>query len=58
MLAHVKPGSIILHHSAGGKGEDLSCTVNALPKIINQLRNDGVKLVSVAELLDLGATIK
>ncbi|KIL35460.1 chitooligosaccharide deacetylase [Cohnella kolymensis] len=52
VLAHVHPGSIILQHAAGGKGEDLSGTVNALSSIINQLRNDGVKLVTVSELLD------
>ncbi|AZK45702.1 polysaccharide deacetylase family protein [Paenibacillus lentus] len=58
VLAHVKPGSIILQHSGGGKGEDLTCTVEALPRIIKQLRDDGVKLVNVAELLDLGIAIK
>lgn len=51
VLSHVHPGSIILQHAAGGKGEDLSGSVNALPTIINQLRNDGVKLVTVSELL-------
>lgn len=58
VLAHVKPGSIILHHSGGGTGEDLSCTVDALPKIIKQLRDDGVKLVNVAELLNLNIPTK
>jgi len=53
VLAHVRPGSIILQHSAGGSGEDLSGTVQALPLIINKLRNDGVKLVTVSELLNL-----
>jgi len=53
VLAHVHPGSIILQHAAGGTGEDLSGTVLALPKIIDELRNDGVRLVTVAELLDL-----
>lgn len=53
VLAHVQPGAIILQHSAGGIGEDLSGTVQALPQIINKLRNDGVKLVTVPELLNL-----
>lgn len=58
VLAHIKPGAIILHHSGGGKGEDLSCTVDALPRIINQLRNDQVKLVTVSELLELDIPTK
>ncbi|WNQ13975.1 polysaccharide deacetylase family protein [Paenibacillus aurantius] len=53
VLAHVHPGSIVLEHAAGGTGEDLSGTVLALPKIIDELRNDGVKLVTIPELLDI-----
>ncbi|TJY41191.1 polysaccharide deacetylase family protein [Cohnella pontilimi] len=51
ILAHVKPGSIILQHAAGGTGEDLTGTVDALPKVISKLRKDGVKFVTVPELL-------
>jgi peptidoglycan/xylan/chitin deacetylase (PgdA/CDA1 family) len=57
ILAQVHPGSIILQHGAGGTGEDLSGTVQALPGIIKKLRNDGVKLVTISELLDLPAGI-
>ncbi|GIQ65259.1 hypothetical protein PACILC2_38270 [Paenibacillus cisolokensis] len=53
VLAHVRPGSIVLQHAAGGVGEDLSGTVDALPKIIKKLREDGVKLVTVPELLGI-----
>lgn len=53
VLAHAHPGAIVLQHSAGGTGEDLTGTVQALPGIIKKLRNDGVKLVTVPELLDL-----
>lgn len=53
VLAQVRPGSIILQHAAGGEGEDLTGTVNALPTIIHKLRNDGVKLVTVTDLLDI-----
>lgn len=53
VLAHVHPGSIVLQHAAGGIGEDLSGSVQALPDIIKTLRNDGVKLVTVPELLNL-----
>jgi peptidoglycan/xylan/chitin deacetylase (PgdA/CDA1 family) len=52
ILAHVHPGAIILQHAAGGVGEDLSGTVDALPIIISKLREDGVRLVSVPDLLD------
>lgn len=53
VLAQVHPGSIILQHAAGGTGEDLSGSVQALPDIIRKLRNDGVKLVTIPELLNL-----
>lgn len=53
VLAHVHPGSIILQHAAGGTGEDLTGTVQALPAIIHKLREDGVKLVTIPELLSL-----
>ncbi|OUM87053.1 MAG: chitooligosaccharide deacetylase [Bacillus thermozeamaize] len=53
VLAHVHPGAIILMHSGGGAGEDLSGTVNALPEIIRKLRADNVKLVTIPELLEL-----
>lgn len=52
ILAHVQPGAIILQHAAGGAGENLSGTVKALPTIISKLRKDGVRLVTVPDLLD------
>ncbi len=52
VLAHTMPGSIILQHAAGGVGEDLSGTVQALPDIIRSLRNQNVTLVTIPELLD------
>jgi len=52
VLAHVFPGSIILQHAAGGTGEDLSGTIEALPNIIKKLREDGMQLVTVPDLLD------
>lgn len=53
VLSHVHPGSIILQHCAGGHGEDLSGTIQALPRIIQKLRDDGVEFVTVPELLNL-----
>jgi peptidoglycan/xylan/chitin deacetylase (PgdA/CDA1 family)/predicted small secreted protein len=53
ILAHVKPGSIVLQHAAGGTGEDLSGTIEALPKVIAKLREDGVQFVTVDQLLGI-----
>ncbi|MCR8844613.1 polysaccharide deacetylase family protein [Paenibacillus sp. SC116] len=51
VMGDVKAGSIVLQHSAGGEGEDLSGTIQALPRIIKQLRDQGIELVTVPELL-------
>lgn len=51
VLAHVEPGSIILQHAAGGVGEDLTGTIEALPHIIRKLRNDGVTFVTLPHLI-------
>jgi len=53
VLADIRPGSIVLQHAGGGTGADLSGTVLALPSIINKLRNEGIKFVTIPELLDL-----
>ena len=53
ILAHVKPGSIILQHSAGGTGEDLTGTVEALPEVIAKLRKDGVRFVTIDRMLGI-----
>ncbi|CAM3777719.1 polysaccharide deacetylase family protein [Alicyclobacillus pomorum] len=55
VLAHTKPGSIILMHSAGGRGESLNDTVQALPHIIRTLRGGGYQFKTVPELLDTPA---
>lgn len=56
MLALVKeqakPGGIILMHSFGGKNGKLDNTIEALPHIINYLRDEGYTLVTVDELLN------
>ncbi|RXZ81572.1 polysaccharide deacetylase family protein [Paenibacillaceae bacterium] len=51
ILANVKPGSIVLQHSGGGVGEDLMGTVEALPRIIEKLRKDGVHFATIPGLL-------
>ncbi|MCL6444340.1 MAG: polysaccharide deacetylase family protein [Alicyclobacillus sp.] len=52
VLSHTEPGSIILMHSAGGVGESLADTAQALPDIIRTLRAQGYTFVKVSELLD------
>lgn len=53
ILSAIQPGSIVLQHAGGGKGEDLTGTVEAIPEIVKKLRADGVKFVTIPELLDL-----
>lgn len=53
ILDNVREGSIILQHSSGGKEENLEGTVAALPEIIEILRGEGYKFVTVPELLDI-----
>lgn len=50
VVERVKPGDIILMHDGGG---DRSKTVQALPKIIDQLAQRGYQFVTVPEILQL-----
>jgi polysaccharide deacetylase family sporulation protein PdaB len=47
----VRPGAIILQHSAGGKNGNLSNTVQALPLIIAYLKEHGYQFVTVSNLI-------
>ena len=47
----VRPGSIILLHAGGGRGQNLYGTVEALPKLIGWLRSKGYEPVTIPELL-------
>jgi len=49
----VYPGGIILQHCAGGKNEDLSNTIKALPQIINLLEKQGYSFVPVQDILGI-----
>ena len=51
VLKKVQPGTIILMHDGGG---DRSHTVQALPKIIDAINQQGYEFVTVPELLPLG----
>lgn len=53
ILENLQQGSIVLQHSAGGPGEDLSGTVKALDSIISVLKKDGYKFVTVDKLLEI-----
>ncbi|MCK6076859.1 polysaccharide deacetylase family protein [Paenibacillus silvae] len=53
ILAAVKPGSIVLQHAGGGTGSNLKGTVEALPEVIEELRNQGYDLVTLDEMLKL-----
>ncbi len=50
ILPLVVPGSVVLQHSAGGPGEDLSGTVEALPEIIDFLTSSGYRFVTLTEM--------
>lgn len=52
VLKAAKPGAIVLMHDGGG---NRSRTVKALPEIINSLKAQGYKFVTVPELLQMQA---
>ena len=47
---YVEPGSVILQHSAGGPGEDLSGSVLAVRDIIDLLTAQGYRFVTLPEM--------
>lgn len=51
VLKDAKPGGIVLMHDGGG---DRTTTVQALPKIISQLKKQGYTFVTVPELMEMG----
>jgi len=53
ILENAKEGSIILQHSAGGKEENLSGSVEALNDIITELKSVGYSFLTIPELLNL-----
>lgn len=53
VLPYIHPGAIILQHSAGGNRQNLSGTVKALPRIIQKLKDDGYRIVTVPQLLNI-----
>lgn len=53
METHLKPGAIILMHSGGNWDQDLSGGVEALDRLIPELKSRGIDLITIPELLDL-----
>jgi peptidoglycan/xylan/chitin deacetylase (PgdA/CDA1 family) len=53
VLGETQPGSIILQHCAGGEGEDLSGSVNAIGSIIANLKKNNISFVTIPEMFDL-----
>ncbi len=51
VLSHIAPEAIVLMHSAGGRGESLQDTVDALPHIVQVLRREGYTFSTIPELL-------
>jgi peptidoglycan-N-acetylglucosamine deacetylase len=50
---NVKPGGVVLQHSAGGKGGNLDNTLEALPVIISDLKEKGYQFVTLPEMLQI-----
>ena len=55
ILSQVKPGSIILMHSAGGGDQDLTPTVEVLPHLITKLQALGYEIVPLTDILPVAA---
>jgi peptidoglycan/xylan/chitin deacetylase (PgdA/CDA1 family) len=53
VLGHIGPGAVVLQHGAGGEGEDLTGTIEALPTIIESLSAAGIELVTIPELFNI-----
>lgn len=53
VMTQTGTGSIILQHSAGGVGEDLSGTVKAISRIVEKLKQDDINFVTVPDMIDL-----
>lgn len=51
VLGAVGPGAIVLQHAGGGAGTDLSGTIEALPEIITELRQQGYSFATVPDML-------
>ena len=51
--SQVCPGAIVLQHSSGGKNNNLSNTIAALPEIIKSLEQNNYQFVTIPEIINL-----
>ncbi|MFS0723881.1 polysaccharide deacetylase family protein [Paenibacillus sp. 1P07SE] len=51
ILSAVKPGAIILQHSGGGVGADLTGTAEAIPTVVARLKEQGYSFATIPRLL-------
>ncbi|WP_152394819.1 polysaccharide deacetylase family protein [Paenibacillus guangzhouensis] len=51
IMSNISSGAIVLQHGAGGVGEDLTGTIEALPSMVAELRAQNIELVTIPELL-------
>ncbi|WP_018756258.1 polysaccharide deacetylase family protein [Paenibacillus terrigena] len=51
IMSHITSGAIVLQHGAGGVGEDLTGTIEALPSMVAELRAQNIEIVTIPELL-------
>lgn len=54
-VARVRPGGIVVAHDGGIP--DRTATITALPRLLERLRAEGYRVVTVSELLRLGPTV-
>jgi len=54
-LPQIKPGSIVLMHSSGGEGQDLTPSVEATEDLIITLQGMGYEIVPLTEILPVEA---
>jgi len=51
IMSNISSGAIVLQHGAGGVGEDLTGTIEALPSMVAELRAQNIEIVTIPELL-------
>lgn len=51
VLSQIAPGAIVLMHAGGGKGSSLTGTVQALPRLIDTIRDRGYQLVTLPQMM-------
>jgi len=50
IMTQMGPGKVILQHSAGGPGEDISGSVQALPEVVDLLKQQGYTFLTLDQM--------